>query len=191
MTFPSFEGIIGTNEGVPMKRDRTAEYANREYKRKNDHLFVAKEMFNKQKHRAKTHAYKTVEYTREEFLAWLYTTDYEELFADWVKGGNIKDMKPSIDRIDPTKGYDLTNIQLALWKENNSKGRFENSTVKPVLMFKDGELVKEYPSAVAACIEIAPNIKNPHKSHIYDHLSRKKHYNTFHGYTFQYKEGLQ
>jgi len=175
-----------------MKRDRTKEHAVRQHRRKTDSLFVAKEIFDKQRTRAKTHNYKTVEYTREEFLYWLFSTHYEELFESWVLSGNKKELKPSVDMIDASKGYSLCNVQVMTWAENNAKGKNENPTTKAVLQFtKDGEFIREWDSAISASRALAPHLKHHNKSKIYNVLNGHKHYNTFHGYRFQYKEGLQ
>jgi len=172
-----------------MKRNRDKELSVRRVRRKTDHLFVAKELYDKQIARAKTHDYKEVMYSREEFLCWLYAKPYYELFESWVLSGDKKNLKPSVDRIDATRGYSIDNIQLMTWEQNNEKGRNENSTTKAVLMFKDGVFIREFASAIEASKAVAPNLKNHNKSHIYDNLNGKKYYNTFHGYTFQYKEG--
>lgn len=158
--------------------------------RKTNHFFVANEMYDKQKYRAKTHNYKKVEYSRQEFLEWLYRDDtYTKLFNVWVESGNDKYLKPSIDRLDATKGYALDNIQVITWGENDQKGKHENLTVKVVMQFDlNGNFIKEWSSAVEVCRELAPQVKNPHKSKIYDVLNKKKSCLTFHGYKFTYKE---
>lgn len=46
---------------------------------------------------------------------------YYELYNNWVDSWYIKDLRPSIDRIDNYKWYSYDNIQLMTWKENNEK----------------------------------------------------------------------
>lgn len=176
-----------------MKRDRTKEYAKAKLRSKTDALFVANLLYNKQLARAKIHKHKVVGYSREYFIQWLYEQDYLQLFNLWVLSGNFKGLRPSIDRINPKKGYIVGNIQLMTWEENDIKGnleRFETSTqMKAVLQFtKDGEFIAEYRSVGEASRAVAPHLKNHSKTKLYMVLNKKKHYNTFYGYKFEYKE---
>jgi hypothetical protein len=41
----------------------------------------------------------------------------------WVKSGYLKDLVPSINRIDPSKGYTIDNMEWITWKENRSKAK--------------------------------------------------------------------
>lgn len=175
-------------------RNRTTERAVRAYRRHYDIPFIIGEMFYKQIERSKNHSYKSVHYTKDELIEWVLSHDSTvyDLFTTWIKSGHKKHLRPSIDRIDATKGYSFDNIQLITWGENNSKGKNENSTTKPVLQFtREGIFIKEYESAVAASLAVAPHLKNHKKSKIYNVLNNKKHYNTFYGYKFQYKESCR
>lgn len=49
------------------------------------------------------------------------------LHATWVSLGYPYREKPSIDRIDPRKGYTLDNVQVVTWAENHTKGKTEAS----------------------------------------------------------------
>ena len=176
-----------------MKRDRTTDNARRQYRDHYDIEHIFKRMYSKQKARAKTHSYKTVEYSQQDFIAWgLNQPNVYELFNTWIKSGHKKRLKPSVDRIDAARGYSFDNIQLLTWEENDIKGKHENSTVKAVLQFtKDGEFIAEWSSAVEASKAIAPHLKNHNKSKIYMVLNNKPNYNTFYGYKFTYKEAHQ
>lgn len=174
-----------------MKRNREVEKAVRAYRRHYDIGFIAGEMFYKHTERSKIHSYKKVSYTKKELTEWvLKQPDVTKLFDNWIKSGHKKDLRPSIDRVEAKTGYHLSNIQLMTWEENNQKGRAENRILqnKAVLQFtKDGEFIKEWESAIEASRAIAPKIKNHNKSNIYNVLNNHKHYNTFHGYKFEYK----
>jgi len=174
-----------------MKRNRDKEIAVAKYRRKYDPLFVAKLMYAKHKERAKDFTYKKVGYSREYFIDWIFEQDYLSMFSLWVLSGHNKKMKPSVDRIDATKGYEVGNIQLLTWEYNNIKGRSENKVQsKPVLQFtKKGNFIAEYRSVQEASRAVAPHLKNHAKTKLYLVLNKKKHYNTFYGYKFEYKEG--
>lgn len=61
-------------------------------------------------------------YTREELVHWAMTqTVYHKLFDGWEASGFIKNLSPSIDRLDDYKPYSLENIRLVTWQENNTK----------------------------------------------------------------------
>ena len=54
------------------------------------------------------------------------------LYTNWINSGRIKDMRPSIDRLDDFKPYTFDNIQIVTFKENNNKSH---------LMSKEGATV--------------------------------------------------
>lgn len=61
--------------------------------------------------------------SRDEFVAWgLAHPDYLRLHAKWVESDYVRRLSPSIDRIDPDKGYTLDNMQWLTVEENTRKG---------------------------------------------------------------------
>jgi len=67
-------------------------------------------------------------YTLKEFRKKLRSDEnFLRLFKEWKASGYETDLKPSGDRIDPTKGYTLDNLQIITWKENYDKGVLERS----------------------------------------------------------------
>jgi hypothetical protein len=69
------------------------------------------------------------------------------LFHAWSQSGYKKELKPSIDRRDYTKGYTWDNIQLMTWKENNEKGIQEMVRVVPVIIKnKNGKVLAKFKS---------------------------------------------
>lgn len=79
---------------------------------------VIRVSYKTQKRNNKLRGFGDMPYTKKEFTTWLYKNNYKTLFDSWVKGGNNKDDKPSVDRLDDFKGYSLDNIRLVTWKEN-------------------------------------------------------------------------
>ena len=87
-------------------------------------------------------------FTKEELRFWILQQEsFNSLWENWLLT-ELKDDKPSIDRIDNTKGYYFSNMQIVSWKENNFKGRGEWS--KPVRQWYEGSIVAEYKSAAEA-----------------------------------------
>ena len=69
---------------------------------------------------------------------------YNYLYQIWVISNYNKWLKPSIDRINPTQHYTLSNIQMLTWKENNNKGKYENKKLTPVNIYtRNGKLIKK------------------------------------------------
>lgn len=61
--------------------------------------------------------------SRDEFVAWgLAHPEYLRLHAEWVKSGYARHLSPSIDRIDPDKGYTFDNMQWLTTPQNIAKG---------------------------------------------------------------------
>jgi hypothetical protein len=58
--------------------------------------------------------------------------NFKVLYKNWVKSGYEKNFRPSVDRLDSTKGYSFDNIRLVTWKENNNANHINN--VKPIIV---------------------------------------------------------
>jgi len=105
-------------------------------------------------------------YTKKELSNWLLNDWlFSLLYSNWANLGYIKDMKPSMDRLDDNKGYSFDNIQITTWGENNSKGRCDIKSGKlinnhkAVLQFtKDGIFMQEFVSASEANRHFRGNI---------------------------------
>ena len=62
-------------------------------------------------------------YSKEEFRKWLYSQPlFFELYNNWVNNEYDKNLTPSVDRINSSISYKMSNIQLMTWHENNIKG---------------------------------------------------------------------
>lgn len=72
----------------------------------------------------KPHLYKGLGIlSKEEFYAWSKRdTSFNELHLFWTKIGYDPESSPSIDRIDPTKGYILSNMRWITKYENSANG---------------------------------------------------------------------
>lgn len=73
--------------------------------RRNAHLYEGHELLDKQ-----------------EFYSWsLINPDFLDLFKEWEKSGYDNCKGPSIDRIDPRRGYNLLNMQWVSRSENSKR----------------------------------------------------------------------
>jgi hypothetical protein len=60
----------------------------------------------------------SVPYSKKALSEWMYSNNFEHIYASWVATGYKKDAKPSVDRFDDLAGYSLDNIRLVTWLEN-------------------------------------------------------------------------
>ena len=62
------------------------------------------------------------EYTKQWLTSWLNSQpNFKVLFHSWEVSGYLKELKPSIDRIDNDIPYTKSNIQLMTWQDNKDK----------------------------------------------------------------------
>ena len=109
-------------------------------------------IYGAQKKHSKQRKHNPPSYTKQELKEWLFNQDlFHELFDKWVASGYLKDLKPSIDRLDDYKGYSFDNIQLMTWEENRLKGYSDrkngknNKLSKAVLQYdKSGNYINEF-----------------------------------------------
>jgi hypothetical protein len=71
-------------------------------------------------------------YTKQELSDWLHANGLIRLFNNWELSGYVKNLRPSVDRINSTEGYSFTNIRLVTWKENNDAAYEERKSCKRV-----------------------------------------------------------
>lgn len=82
-------------------------------------------MYNNHVERSRKYGYR-IGYEKEELYE-IYARDplFLRLYKKWVESGYDKWRKPSLDRINPYKGYTIDNMRLMTWRENWEKGRKE------------------------------------------------------------------
>jgi len=91
------------------------------------------DIYSKQKLHSKTRGHPPPKYTFKEFKKWILSIkNFKVLYKNWVKSGYEKNFRPSVDRLDSTKGYSFDNIRLVTWKENNNANHINN--VKPIIV---------------------------------------------------------
>ena len=83
---------------------------------------IVTRLFSNQKLGSTKRGHAKPSYTKGELSNWLFSNKkFDVIYEEWVKSGYLKTMRPSVDRIDDTKGYSFDNIQLMTWGENNNK----------------------------------------------------------------------
>ncbi len=110
-------------------------------------------MYAKIRERCKRNGRQNDEFSVAEFRAWLTQTPIRGLFERWAKCGYQTDRRPSVDRIDPLRGYTFDNMQVITAKENRVKGDKEKGILrgKPVFQLStSGSVIATYPSITAA-----------------------------------------
>jgi len=82
----------------------------------------------------KRHLYEGLEILdKKDFYEWsMRESNYIHLYNEWVFSGYENRKNPSIDRIDPEKGYVIGNIQWVTFSENSSRTRGPNYNKKVV-----------------------------------------------------------
>ena len=74
---------------------------------------VIARIYGDQKNHSKTRGHTIPTYTKQELFDWLINDWlFDLLYNNWLNCGHINSMKPSIDRLDDSKGYSFDNILL-------------------------------------------------------------------------------
>lgn len=115
-------------------------------------------MYATQRTSSKARGHINPTYSKHVLFDWAMANGYAQLHSEWVASGYEKDLCPSVDRLDTTKGYSLSNIRLVTWKENNDAqyesrkiGGVGTKQVKGVNQYNlDGSLVATHHSVAAA-----------------------------------------
>lgn len=106
-------------------------------------------LYAKIRERSKRNGRQNDEFTLAEFRAWLTSTNIHRLFRGWEKCGYETHRRPSVDRIDPLRGYTFDNMQVVTARENRVKGDAEKMVLwgKPVHQLSmSGVVLAKYPN---------------------------------------------
>ena len=96
----------------------------------------------------KHHLYKGLELLpRGKFYGWANCNPiFHKLFDAWEKSGYDRKLTPSVDRIDPDKGYVISNMEFVTHSENSRRGAL-NGPRRPVIqMDRAGKKVRRWDS---------------------------------------------
>jgi len=115
-------------------------------------------LYLRNKHRNLNAGFGTIPYSLAEFKDWLNNeSSFESLWKIYVNSGYLKNLAPSVDRLNDYQGYSLSNIQIITWEDNDAKGhkdRLEgrnNKISKAVIQYDLNEnFINEFVSAMEA-----------------------------------------
>ena len=140
-------------------------------------------MYNAQVGNSKLVGRKPPEYSKEEFVnAVMKMPLYHELYDNWKNSGFEKRLTPSIDRIDNSKTYLKSNIQLMTWEENERKAREDQKNgilnagrkyIPVIHIDENGNEINRYFSIAEASRRTGID-KNIIRNHISGKLKKKK-----------------
>ena len=112
-------------ECITCKNEYDKEYK-KEYRRTLDGL--ATTIYSSQIYSSKKRGHPAPLYTKDELREWLLgQQNFGTIYEHWLETGDKYD-KPSVDRIDASKGYSLDNVQLMTWGDNLEKSKRERPT---------------------------------------------------------------
>jgi hypothetical protein len=121
---------------------------NKEYSRTLKGL--VRKIYGQQKDSSKKRHHPLPSYTPDELYTWFINQpNYKKLYDNWKNSGYTKDLTPSIDRLDDSKGYSFDNIRLVTWQENRKK-ELEKKKKKVNQYDLEGNYIKTYNSLVDA-----------------------------------------
>ncbi len=114
--------------------------------------------YSKQRQRSRSRGHPAPAYTKLELGDWLIKNkSFKELWKVWVASGYLTSLKPSVDRLDDSKGYSFENIQLVTVKHNVSKshtdikaGNLKTHHIKIIQYDKKGNELKRFHSIAEA-----------------------------------------
>jgi len=106
---------------------------------------VSRIIYNQQKRTSITRGHQPPAYSLSELEDWLLKQPNFESILDNYKIEKTKWSKPSVDRVNNSKPYEMDNIQLMTWKENFDKESKNKS--KSIQQFDlDGNFIQEFES---------------------------------------------
>jgi hypothetical protein len=103
-------------------------------------------VYDHQRRSSKKRRHQPPAYTFKELSRWFVSQpNWEDLWLKWENSNYLKDLRPSIDRLDDSKGYSFDNIRLITWRENYMK-EIEKQKVKVNQYDLEGNYIKTFES---------------------------------------------
>ena len=98
------------------KSSERARVHNKDYVKTAEGL--AAQLANQTKASSKRRGYITPNWNTKDFRAWLSNnTSYNTLYENWMSASYVTLFKPTIQRIDTTKGFSLDNMKIVISKD--------------------------------------------------------------------------
>lgn len=97
---------------------------------------LASRIYAHQKEKSRQRGHQAPAYSRDELLAWMDNNpNFDNLYNRWARSGFKRNLAPSVDRLDNSKGYTFQNIELTSWDVNAKRAYRDMRT---------GTIVREY-----------------------------------------------
>ncbi len=147
-------------------------------------------IYSHQKQNSKRRGHTQPTYTLDELRGWFRNHPLANaLYSAWRLSGYRTGLRPSVDRINDSRGYSFGNIQLMTWAENKAKadadrksGKMKECQNKAVIqMDLDGRFITEHHS-----VSSAAKIVGSHKPRISSCCRGKS--KTAAGFKWKYKK---
>lgn len=80
--------------------------------------------------KAKHHLYSGKELiSKDEFYSWAKSAEFYSMYNDWVASSFNRKLTPTVDRIDPNKGYTIGNMEWVTHSENSRRGAVNRNSI--------------------------------------------------------------
>lgn len=147
------------------------------------------QILNSQRSGSKLRGHTPPTYSVQELEDWMVGKGYVALYDQWMLSGFSKELMPSTDRLDDSKGYSFDNIRLVTWQENRDKAYADRKAnilitaqhVKVNQFSKSGEFIQSFDS-----IESAARAVKGDSSNILKVCQGKPNYRTSKGYRWEF-----
>ena len=121
---------------------KTCELTRINIKKQRSKVGLISTMYNKQRGNSKLRGHEMPDYTKQELIFWcLSKIKFHLLYNAWVESGYDKNLIPSGDRTDDSKGYSLSRLQLMTWQENSLKANSDMKAGKLINVHKSVECI--------------------------------------------------
>ena len=159
VTKPAYE--FSKHSGFADGRRSTCKHCYNIWQKSDVPRFI-KKMYATQKASSTKRGHAPPSYTREDLYNWVINqANFKQLWDDYQSSGQVKDLAPSADRVDPNKPYSLNNLELVTWSLNNARGAADTKSGKVTTKHKqvqalniDGTVYKTYVSLHEAARDV-------------------------------------
>jgi hypothetical protein len=158
--------FFGTNSGNKDKLSTVCKKCTSDKAR--SYTELPRRIYNNQVLHSKTRGHPAPAYTYEDFSKWIFSqSNYKMLHDTYKNNGYAFADVPSVDRLDPSKGYSFANIELVSFAENlarNGKEKLKNKG-KPVLVIDKftGKVIGEFCGRNEAATAVGVSGKKMHR----------------------------
>ena len=119
--------------------------ANIEYSKTDKHIITS--LYAKQKSKSKERGHPPPVYTKKELHQYIVKhPDYKIIYDNWINSSCNKWFRPSIDRLDNSKGYSFDNIRLTTWSINHKAEALLKSEPIYILDRYNNIIIEKYDS---------------------------------------------